>query len=65
MDTQRNLKKVYKKTRLSQQEPDFVYWQSQPATQRLAALEQIRMEYHAWKYGSQPRFQRVLSIIKR
>jgi hypothetical protein len=65
MDTQRKIKKVYKKTSLSQQEPDYIYWQSLPVIERLAVLEQLRMEYHAWKYGSEPRFQRVLSIIKR
>jgi hypothetical protein len=31
----------------------------------LAALEQIRQEYHRWKYGVQPRFQRVYRIVKR
>jgi hypothetical protein len=65
MEVERKIKKVYKKTSLSEQEPDTIYWQSLPAIQRLAAVEQLRMEYHAWKYGSQPRFQRVLSIIKR
>jgi hypothetical protein len=47
------------------QKSDFEYWKSQTAEQRLATLEQIRNEYHAWKYDSQPRFQKVLSIIKR
>jgi len=43
---------------------DFAYWQTQPYAARLAALEQIRQEYHRWKYGVQPRFQRVYRIVK-
>ena len=65
MDVQRTIAKTYTKTKLSDQKSDFEYWQSQTAEQRLATLEQIRKEYHAWKYDPQPRFQRVLSIIKR
>ena len=29
------------------------------------ALEEIRREYHRWKYGAEPGFQRVYSIAKR
>ena len=29
------------------------------------AIEQIRKEYNTWKYGSEQRFQRVYSVIKR
>ncbi len=53
-------------TTLKEQGNDFSYWQSQPAWKRLAALESIRREYHAWKYGTpEPRFQRVFSITQR
>jgi hypothetical protein len=44
---------------------DFAYWQSQPHKKRLAALEEIRREYNAWKYGEQQEFQRVYTIIKQ
>ncbi|HEY53978.1 MAG TPA: hypothetical protein G4N94_11020 [Caldilineae bacterium] len=57
--------KVYKKVKLQEQGSDFAYWQSQPPEKRLLTLEQIRQEYNWWKYDSQPRFQRVLSIVKR
>jgi hypothetical protein len=43
---------------------DFAYWQSQPYHVRLATLEQIRREYHLWKYGAEPRLQRVCRIAK-
>jgi len=59
------MKKVVHKTTLDKQGNDFAYWQSQPYELRLAALEQIRQEYHLWKYGFQPRFHRVLTITKQ
>jgi hypothetical protein len=44
---------------------DLKYWQAQPPEARLAALEEIRREYHRWRYGAEPRFQRVYSIVKQ
>jgi hypothetical protein len=44
---------------------DFKYWQAQPPAARLAALEEIRQEYHRWRYGAEPGFQRIYSIVKR
>lgn len=44
---------------------DLKYWQAQPPAARLAALEEIRREYHRWRYGAEPGFQRVYSIVKR
>ena len=43
--------KVVRKFRLDDQPSDFAYWQTQPYAARLAALEAIRREYVAWKYG--------------
>ena len=65
MSNQRTVAKIYSKVKIKTQETDFMYWQQQPVEKRLETLEQIRAEYHAWKYDSQPRFQRVLSITKR
>jgi len=59
------IKKVVTKIKLGEQKSDFAYWQSQSSTARLEALEQIRQEYHRWKYGTEPRLQRVYSIVKR
>jgi hypothetical protein len=61
----RTMAKTAVKIKLSESKSDFGYWQTQSYQKRLAALEQIRQEYADWKYGSRPRFQRVLSIIKR
>ena len=53
------------KVKLKDAKTDFQYWQSQPYEVRLAALENIRQEYIRWKYGSDPGFQRVCTIVKR
>jgi len=50
---------------LETQGNDFKYWQKQSVLSRLATLESIRLEYHQWKYGIEPRLQRVLTITQR
>jgi len=60
-----SIAKFYTKVDLRKQKSDFAYWQTQPYQARLAALEQIRREYHRWRYGAEPRLQRVYSIVKR
>ena len=57
--------KTYTKVHLRRQKSDFAYWQAQPYQIRLATLEQIRREYHLWRYGAEPRFQRVYTVVKR
>jgi hypothetical protein len=59
------IKKVIKKGKLTDKKTDAAYWRKQPYSARLAALEEIRQEYHRWRYGAQPGFQRVYRIIKR
>ncbi|MCT7972902.1 toxin secretion, membrane fusion protein [Laspinema olomoucense] len=59
------MEKVIHKTTKKQQTSDFQYWQNQPPLKRLEALEQIRREYHQYKYNAEPRLQRVYTIIKR
>ncbi|MEK7278482.1 MAG: hypothetical protein AAB427_14115 [Chloroflexota bacterium] len=65
METPPRIAKVVTKLNLRQRRSDFAYWQTQPYEARLATLEQIRREYHLWKYGSEPRLQRVCAIVKR
>jgi hypothetical protein len=64
---QRNLgiKQLVTKGKLSEKKTDAAYGRTQPYTLRLAALEEIRQEYHAWRYGAEPGFQRVYTIVKR
>jgi hypothetical protein len=65
METGSDLKIVVFKRNVNEQETDFTYWQGQSYQARLAALEQIRQEYHRWKYDAEPRLQRVYQITKR
>jgi len=58
------MEKVIKKINKKQQKSDFHYWQQQPLEKRLEALEEIRQQYHQYKYNAQPRFQRIYTIIK-
>lgn len=58
-------KTAFKMVTLETQGNDFQYWQAQSVWNRLAALESIRREYHQWKYGTEPRLQRVLTITQR
>lgn len=44
---------------------DVEYWLTRSAEDRLAAVEEIRKEYHGWTDETQPRLQRVLTIVKR
>jgi hypothetical protein len=59
------IQKVITKISLHDKKSDLAYWQSQPYLVRLEALKQIRLEYHLWRYGAEPRFQRVYKIVKR
>jgi len=59
------IQKIARKIRIEDQSSDFLYWQTQPYKNRLAALEKIRREYHFWKYDTEPGFQRVYTITKR
>jgi hypothetical protein len=57
--------KVVQKFNIKNQPKDAAYWRTRPYAERLEALEQIRREYHQWKYGAEPEFQRVYRIVKR
>lgn len=59
------IEKVFTRANIAEQPSDFAYWQTQSYEARLAALEQIRREYHGWRYGAEPRLQRVCAIVKR
>ncbi len=58
------IQKVCTKVRMGEQISDFAYWQTQSYQMRLDALEQIRREYHQWRYHAEPRFQRVYRIVR-
>ena len=60
-----NIARTVRIVKLGEQGTDFAYWQAQSYAARLQALEQIRREYHLWKYGVEPGFYRVCAIVKR
>jgi hypothetical protein len=64
MDDASKIAKVVTKVKLGEEENDLAYWQSQSPEARLAALEEIRREYHLWKYGGEPPLRKVVTIIK-
>lgn len=58
--------KVFNKVNLKLQPSDFNYWQQQSYEKRLEALEEIRQQYHQYKYNNaQPRLQRIYRIVKQ
>ena len=61
-----SIKKVVVRRALSEaaNTEELEYWRTQPPEARLRALEEIRLEYHKWRYGAEPRLQRVYSIVK-
>lgn len=65
MESKDAVVKVVSKVPLDTASTDFEFWQSQSYQARLAALEQIRREYHLWKHDAEPRLQRVYQIVKR
>ncbi|MEM8638917.1 MAG: hypothetical protein AAGG51_08910 [Cyanobacteria bacterium P01_G01_bin.54] len=65
MNSSRKIPPTVRITTMGDRTSERDYWQQQTPLQRLAALEQIRREYHQWKYNAEPRLQRVYSITQR
>jgi hypothetical protein len=59
------IEKTYTKDSLYAAKSDAAYWRTRPYRDRLFVLEEIRQEYHRWKYGAKPRLQRVYTITQR
>lgn len=53
---------VFKK---GEEPSDVIYWLSRSVFERLSNLQTIRKEYNQWKYGTEPRLQRVYRVVKR
>jgi hypothetical protein len=65
VETAPRIARVVTKLKLGQEEGDVAYWQAQSPEARLTALEEIRREYHRWKYGGDPSMRKVVTIISR
>ena len=59
------IENVVHKHRLGEEPSDAVFWRSKSPEERLAAVEQIRMEYHQWQLDAEPRLQRVLKVTRQ
>jgi hypothetical protein len=59
------MEKVINKIKIKEQKNDFSYWQKLSCQQRLEALEEIRQQYHQYKYNAEPRLQRIYTIVKQ
>lgn len=64
MDKPRQIALAYRKMRIGEQGSDVEYWLSQPPGARLAALEEIRREYHGWELGQEQKVERVVTIVR-
>ena len=53
---------VVQKFALGDEPPNAVAWKNISFAQRLNALESIRQEFHQFRYGAEPRLQRVFTI---
>jgi hypothetical protein len=58
------IEKVVTKVKLNDKKTDAAYWRNQPYAAWLAALEELRQEYHRWRYGGESRMQKVVKIVK-
>jgi hypothetical protein len=56
--------KVVTRVKFGQDDGDLAYWQTQSPEARLAALEEMRREYHLWKYGGEQPFRKIVTIIR-
>ena len=64
MQSNRQIAKVAVKVKLGEKKTDATYWRAQPIAARLAALEEIRREYHGWKEGEEPQMEKVVKIVR-
>jgi Zn/Cd-binding protein ZinT len=63
MNDNQKVAPVVNRVARDRQSSDFAYWQSCPPAERIAALEEIRHEYHQWKYHAEPRLQEFLQSL--
>lgn len=49
---------------LSEEPGPVRYWMTRTPRERIAELEDLRRQYHVWKYGhAEPGFQRVYRVV--
>jgi hypothetical protein len=53
------------KKRLSDPDEAWRYWTTRPAVERLAAVEELRREFHGWHDHPRPRLSRLHQVVHR
>ena len=59
------IERVIRKFKLGEQPGSADAWKAYSYEDRIAALESIRREYHNYRYGAEPRLQRVLVVTQQ
>ena len=59
------IERVVAKYRIGEEPSEVEQWSEMSADQRLAALIDMRARYLRWRYGTEPRLERVLNIARR
>lgn len=65
VEKKRQIEKVFFRRNIHDRQNDVAYWLSQPPEARIAAVEELRSQYNQWRYGAQPRLERVYRVVKR
>ncbi len=65
MADERRIDKVVTRKHLHDEDNDLEYWQSRSPMERLAALEEIRREYHIWRYDGETRMTCVARVVTK
>jgi hypothetical protein len=60
-----DVERVVTKKSMHETDDDSTYWLALPASERWAAVEQMRRTYYGWADGTEPRLLRVLRITHR
>jgi hypothetical protein len=56
---------VIEKYRVGEEPSEVESWQNFSGDERLAALIEMRSRYFRWRYGTEPRLERLLTIADR
>lgn len=59
------MEKVVKIVNLKDKQSDYSFWQTKDYSERLEAIEMLRLQYIKFKKDVQPRLQRVCRVIKQ
>jgi len=60
-----SVERVVAKKYLGETDEPWRYWLTRPIKERVDAVEQLRCEHHGWVRGTEPRLQRVFTIVRQ